>query len=188
MDKLPLITLAAGVAAAESIQLLCGMEIMLKWPNDLYLDGRKLGGILTETSPLQVDAMPTFVVVGMGINVNSSCDDFPSELRNRVTSLYCLTHRKHDLDAMLELIMKGLLENVTLLRRESEELLQRWRARDMLLGKRIRWDDPRGRELTGTGQGLLDDGRYRLTTDEGREYSVLAGDITLREIDGRTVK
>jgi BirA family biotin operon repressor/biotin-[acetyl-CoA-carboxylase] ligase len=71
--------LAAGVALAEAISASCGIDVLLKWPNDLMTGGRKLGGILAEA------ATPTRIVVGYGLNVRASA--FPSELQDRATAI-----------------------------------------------------------------------------------------------------
>ena len=79
----PLLTMMAGLSAHSAVQALTGLEVDLKWPNDLLVRGRKLGGILTEmhAEPGQI----RFVIVGIGLNVNQ--EKFPGELANLATSL-----------------------------------------------------------------------------------------------------
>ena len=83
------LTLLAGLAAAEGIEAALGHRtlahgVQIKWPNDLLLDGRKLGGIL-------VERRGKHAVIGIGVNVAQSASDFPAELRTRATSLYAAT-------------------------------------------------------------------------------------------------
>lgn len=78
-------TLGAGVAAAEACRVLTGLPIELKWPNDLMHDGRKLGGILTETICSATGTTELFV--GVGINVGHLAQDLPQELQDHAISL-----------------------------------------------------------------------------------------------------
>src|SRR6202163_4476428 len=85
----PLLTMMAGLSAQTAIQRVAGLNIDLKWPNDLLIHGRKVGGILTEmhAEPAQV----RFVIVGIGINVNQ--EKFPADLSGKSTSLRTETSR-----------------------------------------------------------------------------------------------
>src|SRR6266516_7571725 len=79
----PLLTMMAGLSAHSAVQALTGLDVDLKWPNDLLIQGKKVGGILTEmhAEPNQV----RFVIVGIGLNVNQ--EKFPDEFANIATSL-----------------------------------------------------------------------------------------------------
>lgn len=179
-SELSLITLAAGVACAGAVEMVTGVSVQLKWPNDLYCNDKKLGGILTEAAPYsQVTGGVPFVIVGIGVNVNTRSELFPAALQDLATSLYCLTGRECDIDTLLHSLMLDLLAEVSLLREDRAQVLAHWRNRDFLLGRRLSWLDPKGKTIQGTGNGLLPDGRYRLTTDGGYDYPVLAGDIAL---------
>jgi BirA family biotin operon repressor/biotin-[acetyl-CoA-carboxylase] ligase len=81
----PKITLMAGVAVAKTIKELFELEPKLKWPNDVFIKGRKICGILTEMSADQNNI--DFIVVGIGINANVKLSDFPDKLQGLVTSL-----------------------------------------------------------------------------------------------------
>ena len=81
------ITLTVGLAVAEAIDEIAGVHTHLKWPNDLYLNGKKCGGILTESS-LTGDVSSHFVIVGVGINTHTEKDDFPLNLQEKATSLF----------------------------------------------------------------------------------------------------
>jgi len=85
---LSLLPLAAGIAACDMLRNWTGKEFALKWPNDILADGKKIAGILCETS---VNADRILCLAGMGINVNQQNEDFPKELRERAGSLRQLT-------------------------------------------------------------------------------------------------
>ena len=80
-EHIPLLTTGAAVAAAEAIEGLCGARIQIKWVNDLYLDGRKIAGILTETGG------SAYVVIGIGVNVRESGEGFPAELAGKAGTM-----------------------------------------------------------------------------------------------------
>src|SRR5499427_1972995 len=99
----PLLTMMAGLSAQAAIQARTGLQIDLKWPNDLMLNGKKLGGILTE---MYADTtLVRFVIVGIGINVNQ--ENFPGELSSLATSLRSETATNQ---SRLELLARLLRE------------------------------------------------------------------------------
>ena len=79
------LAVVAGIAAARAIEQECGVAARLKWPNDIIAAGRKTGGILVESECRGGGVV--WAVVGIGINVNGSRDDFPPELRSTLTTL-----------------------------------------------------------------------------------------------------
>ncbi len=79
------ITLAAGLAVAETMRSYCGEEVSLKWPNDVLIHGLKACGILTEMK--YVSTRVEFIIVGIGVNINMHRADFDEDLRDRATSL-----------------------------------------------------------------------------------------------------
>lgn len=126
----PLASIAAGVAAAEA----CGAEVRLKWPNDLLLDGRKLGGILVEGSPGRM-------VIGIGINLTWGP---PEAARLSGTAR----------DELLELLRDRLGH---WLAQPREAVLQRWRELSATLGRRVRLELPHG-SVEGLAEDIAPDG------------------------------
>jgi BirA family transcriptional regulator, biotin operon repressor / biotin---[acetyl-CoA-carboxylase] ligase len=88
------LSLLVGVAVAEGIALVSEARPKVRFPNDIYLNGRKLGGILIETTPTDVKDWVT-PLVGIGVNINISEHEFPEELQGRVTSLLRATGHEH---------------------------------------------------------------------------------------------
>ncbi|HHO47875.1 MAG TPA: biotin--[acetyl-CoA-carboxylase] ligase [Desulfobacteraceae bacterium] len=180
-ERLPLVTLAAGVACSGALEEQTGLGIRLKWPNDLYLGERKLGGILTEAAPFSVArGVIPFVVVGIGVNVNTPAETFPEELRNHLVSLYDVLRRPIDIPDLAAAIAEQLIETAAGLEGDVDGVLAAWRRRDILLGRHIEWLDPQGRRVQGYGAGLMNDGCYRLTMENSAEHAVLAGDLIIR--------
>jgi len=87
--SLNLLPAAAGLAAAEAVQMLSGVRVRLKWPNDLVFNGQKLGGILCEGG--SSGQKLSWTVAGIGLNLNHRQADLPRELSGQATSLFIIT-------------------------------------------------------------------------------------------------
>jgi BirA family biotin operon repressor/biotin-[acetyl-CoA-carboxylase] ligase len=147
LDPPRLLPLAAGVAVAAVV----GPPALLKWPNDVLVDGRKVGGILVEGRPQE-----RWAVVGVGLNVAIRVSDFPLELRDTAGTLGL------EPDA-IEGLLTGLLEQLEhWTGAGSEGVLDAVRARDALLGRPVRWSGG-----SGTGAGIDGDGRLVVETEAG---------------------
>jgi len=158
-DPPPLLPIAAGVAVAE----LAGAQAMLKWPNDVLLDGRKVAGILIEGRPQE-----RWSVLGIGVNVALRVDELPEELRE---SAGTLGRSESDVEPLLARLL-GVLE--ARLASPAEDLLAAWRARDALFGREIAWRDGRG-----TAAGIDDRGALLVTLAGGGERALDAGEVHL---------
>jgi BirA family transcriptional regulator, biotin operon repressor / biotin---[acetyl-CoA-carboxylase] ligase len=155
----PLLAIAAGVAVAE----LVGPRAMLKWPNDVLLDGRKVSGILIEGRPQE-----RWAVLGIGVNVALSLDALPAEIRATAGTLGL------DPDA-IEPTLARLLEPLERwLAADPGAVLEAWRSRDALAGREVRW-----REGSGTAAGIDDRGRLLVTLADGGELALDAGEVHL---------
>jgi BirA family transcriptional regulator, biotin operon repressor / biotin---[acetyl-CoA-carboxylase] ligase len=153
-----LLPLIAGVAVAEVV----GPCARVKWPNDVLVEGRKLGGILVEGRPQE-----RWAVLGIGLNVAVLEDEFPPELRGRAGTMGLGP------DA-LEPMLERLLERLEWWLGESVEgVLAALRDRDALAGSHVRW--ARGQ---GEAAGIDDEGRLIVLTDGGR-MALEAGEVHL---------
>jgi BirA family biotin operon repressor/biotin-[acetyl-CoA-carboxylase] ligase len=173
---LPLITLAAGVGLCHTLKAVAMVDVQLKWPNDLYLGERKLGGILTESGPYRAKSGPEYVVIGVGINVTTEPASFPSPLRSRVISLYHGRKCHVEIISLLQPLVDGIMSAVRRLAENRRLLLADWQALDYLQGRELEYDSDAGRGFA-TGCGLAPDGRYIVRDQAGTEHHILAGDI-----------
>jgi len=177
VEKLTLVTLAAGVGICQEIALQTSLQVELKWPNDLYVQGRKLGGILTETAPVSQGRPPEYIVIGIGINVSTDLSRFPSSLRNRVISLYHAGGNQHlSMEVLLSSFSESVISVVKLLESDPADVLALWRKRDYLQGMAVEYVGQSG-TISATGVGLAEDGQYIIRDQNGKESSILAGDI-----------
>lgn len=179
-ENFPYLTFVAGLAVAESIRGTHKLEAGLKWPNDIYFNMRKCGGILTESSSLNGPAVSRYAVVGIGLNINTRIEDLPQELRSTATSLYIESGREVDIDTVFACIRSELLHRVAQFERQGfAPVLARWRQRDVLQGKRLVMVSVGGEIIEGISLGVDESGRLHLRDDQNRVHEILSGDIQL---------
>lgn len=179
---LPLAVPLAVCEAAE--QLNPNLECKVKWPNDIHVEGRKLAGVLIEARP-----QDGWAVIGIGLNISISEDEFPPELKARAVSLF----DPDDLDrergsaGPSPLLSAGPPLSVpatateVLSRRlvhwteaEPAEVLSAWRERDALKGREVAWDGG-----SGVADGVDDRGYLVVITPDGDRIAVGAGEVHL---------
>jgi len=171
----PLLTMLAGLSAHTAVLAQTGLSAELKWPNDLLLNGKKLGGILTE-----MHAEPNavrFVIVGIGINVSQ--EKFPGELAATATSLRKETGRLHSrLEILVKLLSQFETDYNRFLREGAGYVVQRFELISSFAnGKRVKVDT--GREtFVGTTEGLSTEGLLMVKKEDGGSVTVIAGDVT----------
>ena len=171
-ERVPQLSLVSGVAVREALALF-GVETHLKWPNDLLLHGKKLGGILLEAS--SSPGGDPIVVVGLGLNVHQGREDFLPELRNRATSLAIESARPIDKAALLELVLASLDRwYATYLRDGFAPVREAWLEGAAGLGQWVRVD---GQKVAGRVVDLASDGSLILEVDGRRRFQIRAGEI-----------
>ncbi|RMF19649.1 MAG: biotin--[acetyl-CoA-carboxylase] ligase [Deltaproteobacteria bacterium] len=171
----PRLSLVASLAVSRALEQL-GFEPGIKWPNDVFLAGRKVCGILTEIEA-EADAV-RFVVVGIGVNVNAEERDFPPELRQTATSLRLASGRTWDRARVAGLLLGGLDEWYRrFLTAPFRVVTADWNRRSILTGKRVRVDAPGG-AVEGVCLGIDADGALLLDGGRGTRR-VIAGDATV---------
>lgn len=171
------LTLACAVGVCQALRAQSGVDVWIKWPNDLYVDWLKLGGILTEavTDAGRVEA----VVVGVGINVNVAADEVPDELAEIMTSLRIAGGRRFDRMSLLPAVVDGILAEVdAYTERGFPAILERLRGWDRSAGRtvEVRLD---GDWTTGTARGIADDGGFLVEVD-GTRHNVQTGEVRFR--------
>jgi BirA family transcriptional regulator, biotin operon repressor / biotin---[acetyl-CoA-carboxylase] ligase len=159
-----LLPLAVPVAVCEAVESLARVTTRIKWPNDVWIDGRKLAGILVEGRPQE-----GWAVVGIGLNVSTTEAELPEELREIATSL-SIEGADVDRDDVLDRLLDALDARLTA---PAGQILDAWRKRDALRGERVRW-----RDGEGTAAGISESGA--LIVESGEELVELdAGEVHL---------
>lgn len=182
VEDYPKITLTAGLAVAIALEEISGLEMRLKWPNDVYAGGKKCCGILTESSSLTEHMNERFAIVGIGINVHSEESDFPQDLQEKVTSLRMLSGIDYDINGLFHRVRMVLLKYLTLLESSGfADILSQWRKKDMLAGKWLQWLSTSGEIIYGKSEGPDDTGRLLVKDRDGNIHHILSGDISLAD-------
>ena len=165
-ERHSLLPIAVALAVCEACEREGGVTqgCEIKWPNDVWIDGRKVAGILIEGRP-----QDGWAVVGIGLNVAIAEADFPEELRETATSLL-IASGCADSAGMTEALVSHLDER---LGQDASELLADYRRRDALRGKPVRWKDGEG-----TAAGIDDSGALLVDTANGRT-ALNAGEVHL---------
>jgi len=158
---LPLaVPLAVCAAAGE---LSPGIECGVKWPNDVHLDDRKLAGVLIEARP-----QDGWAVIGVGLNLFITPEQFPPELRETAISL--------GTDADIDTAARSLSSHLAAwIEADPETVLAEWRARDVLKGREIAWEDG-----SGIADGVDDRGYLAVVVPGGERIFLGAGEVHLR--------
>jgi BirA family biotin operon repressor/biotin-[acetyl-CoA-carboxylase] ligase len=173
-QRLAGLPLAVGVALAESLARL-GVQVQLKWPNDLLKDGNKLAGILIETQA--APAGGTWTVIGVGLNLVMP-DELEEQIGRTVAAVPWLAQM--DRDALMAALLDGLAASL----REFAgagfgAFAARWNLRHAYQGQTVRIIDHGAVLHEGVAAGVDDGGRLLLDTDAGR-ITIVAGDVSLR--------
>lgn len=177
LQKAPQLTLLAAVSVTKAIYKVTGLHAEIKWPNDILLKGKKTVGILTE---LQAEADRIHaVIIGIGLNVNVTHEDFNEDVKKIATSLKIESEKE---TKRAELIAAILEEMETL----YEEYLSNgfglikllWEGYANSIGRRIRVRTM-NTQLEGIATGITDEGVLLLEDDEGKVHSIYSADIEI---------
>ena len=181
--EFPRITLTAGLALCKAIEgLFPHVPFGLKWPNDLYSKGKKCGGILVESSSPSSSDGNSFIIVGIGVNVNTPAKVFSSELKKKATSLRILSGHDFDIRKLYYRIHRSVLDYMDVHTSSGfDEILKEWRKRDVLLGKEMQWVTCDKKLITARGMGPDANGRLLARDSSGRIHEILSGDVQLAD-------
>ncbi len=165
-ESADLLPLAAAVAVCEAVEAQTPVECLVKWPNDVWAQGRKLAGILIEGRPQE-----GWAVLGIGLNVSTSA--FPADLARIATSL--ALSAPSGPPPPVTAVLAGLLERLERrLPAPADETLAAWRERDALHGHAVRWADGQG-----TAAGIDETGALLVRTGSGT-HALQAGEVHLQ--------
>jgi len=172
------LTLLAGIALTEAIEDVTGLEVGIKWPNDILLNGKKLVGILTEMD-CDMETIHS-VTVGMGINVNTKA--FPEDLKEIATSLYLETGRKYDRAKLLGQAMarfEEIYEGFLAAGGVFAPFKERYRRKCLNIGKEVRVIG--GGTYLATALDITPEGELIVKRrDNGAEEVVFSGEVSIR--------
>ena len=178
------LSLVLGLACAEAIESATLLPADIKWPNDILVNGRKVCGILMETS---IDgSQVNYVIAGIGVNANNDCADFPEEFRRHATSLSqelgqtlstekLAGHLLHAIDKHYQAFMAGDLQGI----------ITAYKDKCLTLHKRVSVAIGGQNTLAGVAADISPEGHLILNTDSGEKTVICAGEASVRTLDGR---
>ncbi len=171
-----MLTIISAVAGALALQRSCSLPVTIKWPNDLILAGKKLGGILTEvrSDPDRV----AVAVVGIGINVNMQRRSLPESVRDIATSVRIETGSDFPRNEIIIQLLREFELWFSILKKEGKKpLLDAWRSHSSTLGRRVSVNMP-DVSYTGIAEDIDDSGMLILKMRSGKRVTISSGDIS----------
>lgn len=169
------VTLVAAISAARRIREAAGTAITVKWPNDLLVGAKKIGGILTESQTGGGKLL--YLTLGLGLNINHQLDDFPADLRSSATSLHLAENRTFGRTALFLSILEQLLHDCHLFFRKGFVPFQlHWRELNATLGKTVELTRS-GKPLRGRALDIDPAGALLIEDEKGKHHRIICGEI-----------
>ncbi len=169
------LTMIASIAVVQAIEQMCAVTCGIKWPNDIFMNEKKLCGILSEG---QIGDPLPFMVIGIGLNVNSSMTG-RGDLASSATSLRDATGQQHDRNTLIIAILENFNRLYATADNEGEQIRSLWEKHAMMLGRRVSVHSD-GDVLSGIARGIMPDGRLIVRESSGREHLIVCGDLSLK--------
>ncbi|KAF0182084.1 MAG: BirA family transcriptional regulator biotin operon repressor / biotin-acetyl-CoA-carboxylase ligase [Nitrospirae bacterium] len=170
------LTLLTGVACAKALHHCSGTEISLKWPNDLLIGNRKVGGILTElrADPDRIQ----FAVIGIGINVNYHKEHMPRDISEIATSLAHESRMRFSRTEVFATVILQMDKWLNIFENHGKKpVLDEWLTLSSTIGKKVTISTHRG-TLHGLAEALDDEGFLLVRVDDGSLQHIHTGDVT----------
>ena len=179
-SKIPLITLATGVAVENTLKRIGVKNAEIKWPNDILIHGKKVCGILTEaiTSFNTIES----VIIGVGIDANISIENFPEELRENMTTLNDEIGEKVYENLLIKLFLEEF-EKISeqFINEEYETILKEWRKNSYTIGKIVEVHEPFSKPYDGYVLGISRDGSLVVEKIDGTLEKVISGECIIKK-------
>lgn len=169
-------TILTAVSMAQAIYNAARIQVLIKWPNDLVFNNRKLAGILAEVNG-EADLV-NYLIIGLGLNVNQTAADFPAELESIATSLRMIEGTQLSRKLILQEFLRILEDNYYAIGTAGlSEIIQYAKLHSATLGKTVRINQGYQRFLSGEAVDLDQDGSLWLKQASGEVVRVYAGEI-----------
>lgn len=171
-----LITTCTAVAVAYAIESVCNKKADIKWVNDIFINEKKVSGILAESAVNPTNNLPEYIILGIGINVYNPDDGFPSEISD--TAGYLLDNRKKDIKNKL---IAKVLENFWYYYKnlDKKEFLNEYKKRNLAIGKNITIISPNHKK-DARCIGMDDNFRLMVEFENGEKDLISTGEISIR--------
>ncbi len=179
MQDAVLITAAAAVAVCEAIETVSGKDTQIKWVNDIYMDGRKVCGILTEAAMDLETGGLEYGVLGIGINMKEPQEGFPEALNGIAGAVF--KNDEFPIDIKNKLVAAVLTAFwIRYLGLEDKKFLEGYRSRSMVTGKDVWIHRGDGAQEKASVVEIDDQCRLVVTKENGQEEVLLSGEVSIR--------
>jgi BirA family biotin operon repressor/biotin-[acetyl-CoA-carboxylase] ligase len=176
LDYLPFLIMLASLGVVHSIEAVTGLRSMIKWPNDVLINGKKVCGILIE-SDVRGDIV-NYAIIGIGVNVNIGISDLP-EIQTTATSLSDELGRDvSHLSLIQQLLVE--IERLYLTLPDGKPIYEEWRDNLGMIGSKV-WVRSGKILYQGVAESVAKDGSLLLRQSDGNLTRIIAGDVMLRE-------
>jgi len=173
VGEVGLVPLMGGVAVAETIRAMANIDAALKWPNDILIGGKKVGGVLAESG--WAGSKIKHVLLGVGVNLNNPTPDWLPE----ATSLSEELGRLVDVESFLDILLETLDRYIPFLESRPELILSSWKEMSQTLGRMVEVTDVDGEAISGLAVDVAPDGSL-LVESGGMIRQVVSGVLELR--------
>jgi BirA family biotin operon repressor/biotin-[acetyl-CoA-carboxylase] ligase len=175
----PQLTLLTAVALANATMKMNDLVIQIKWPNDLLIEGRKLSGILTELRT-EGDRV-AYVIIGIGVNVNTTAGDLSKVTDQKATSIAVETGAKVSRLELLQTFLEEFEDQYTLLGTHGfDPILERWKILSGIVGKIVRVDEA-GHTLKGRVMDVEQTGVLVVKCESGEVKRIFSGELSMEK-------
>ncbi|MCK5579232.1 MAG: biotin--[acetyl-CoA-carboxylase] ligase [Planctomycetes bacterium] len=136
IEKSGVVMVVGAIAVCELLQEKKGLPALIRWPNDVMIDGKKISGVIVETK--YIGRQPEMMVLGIGLNVNLKLSEIPAELKKEVTSLVVETKKEVESESLVRDFL-GCLDNwyQKIKEKDFESITRTWRKMCALTGKKV---------------------------------------------------
>ena len=179
-SKLPFITLATGVAVANALEKIGIDNAEIKWPNDIYINDKKVCGILTEAIA-QFNTIEN-VIIGVGIDANFDYEEFPEVLKEDSTTLKEELGEEVDINYLIKIFLEEFEKiGVLFTEGEFEKILKEWRKRSYTIGKIVEVKEPFNKTYDAYVIGVDKDGALVVEKIDGTLEKVISGECIIKK-------
>ena len=176
-ERIPMLTLVAGISVCNVLTKMCGIDFKIKWPNDIVADGKKVCGILTEGV---ISKNQNKAVVGIGINVGNK--SFGNELSDKASSIYMLTNKSFERESIINTLLEEF-EKAYNNYLEGKPFIKDYEKLCININRQVTFvkDDE---QIRGTAASVAENGELVIKKEDGTTLNINSGEVSVRGIYG----